>query len=78
MQDGDTNPNMISLGRVYSAIKESAKENREEHKAITSELVAQGKSIVCLQAKWGFLKWLVPASITAAVGIVSLAIKFLG
>jgi hypothetical protein len=78
MNDGDTNPNMVGIGHVYKAVKEMRVENKEEHEKITTEIVAQGKSIVCLQAKWGFLKWLVPASITAAVGIVSLAIKFLG
>ncbi len=77
MNGEDTNPNMISLGRVYEAVKESAKENRSEHKAITTELVAQGKDIACLKTKWSFLKWLVPASVTAAVAVVGLAYKFL-
>ena len=77
MNGEDTNPNMISLGRVYEAVKESAKENRSEHKAITTEMVAQGKDIACLKVKWRFLRWLVPTSVMAAVGIVGLAYKFL-
>ena len=77
MNGEDTNPNMVSLGRVYTAVKDMRKENNSEHKAITSELVAQGKDIACLKTKWSFLRWLVPASLAAAAGIVTLAAYFL-
>ena len=78
MNGEDTNPNMVSIGNVYVAVKELRKENRSDHKAITTEMVAQGKDIACLKVKWRFLRWLVPASIMAAVGIVGLAYKFMG
>ena len=77
MTDGDTNPNMVSLGNVYTQIKDMRAENKKEHKSITGKLEAQGKDIVCLQTKWNFLRWLVPASCAAAVGIVTLAAYFL-
>jgi len=77
MRDGDTNPGLVSIGHVYTAVKEMRVENKKEHKAITGEIVAQGKEIVCLQVKWGLLKWLIPISVTVAASLVGLLVKFL-
>ena len=80
MKDGDTNPNMVSLGRVYTAVKDMRTENREEHKAITCELVAQGKQITCLSAKWEtfwkMVKIMAP-SVLAIAGAVFAVMKLI-
>ncbi len=63
--------------QILSAVHDLREANDEAHEKITGEIVAQGKAITCLQTKWNFLRWLVPASCGAAVGVVTLAAYFL-
>ena len=75
MPNGDTNPNMVSLGRVFTEIRDMRKENKTEHKAITQELNKHSVQLACLETKWKFLKWLIPATVGvvgAVVGLLSL------
>ena len=75
MPPEDTNPNMVSLGRVFTEIKDMRKENKGEHEAITGTLNTHSIQLACLETKWKFLKWLIPATvgaIGAVVGVSSL------
>jgi hypothetical protein len=74
MNDGDTNPNLVSLGRVFTEIRDMRKENKVEHKTITATLNAHSVQLACLETKWAtfwkVVKWVAPlmgAAIGAAV-----------
>ena len=76
MPNGDTNPNMVSLGRVFTEIRDMRKENKTEHKSITATLNAHSVQLACLETKWAtfwkVLKWAAPlmgAAIGAVVGV---------
>jgi hypothetical protein len=76
MNDGDTNPNLVSLGRVFTEIRDMRKENKVEHKTITQTLNAHSVQLACLETKWAtfwkVLKWAAPImgiAIGAAVGV---------
>ena len=53
MPPEDTNPNMVSLGRVFTEIKDMRQENKSEHKTITGTLNAHSIQLACLETKWG-------------------------
>lgn len=76
MPDGDTNPNMVSLGRVFTEIRDMRKENKAEHKTITATLSAHSVQLACLETKWAtfwkVMKWAAPlmgVAIGAAVAV---------
>jgi hypothetical protein len=76
MPDDTTNPNMVSLGRVFTEIRDMRQENKTEHKAITQTLNAHSVKLACLETKWStfwkVLKWAAPIMaivIGAAVGV---------
>ena len=76
MAPEDTNPNMVSLGRVFTEIKDMRKENKEEHQAITGVLSTHSVQLACLETKWKtfwkVMKWAAPIMgtvIGAAVGV---------
>ena len=75
MLDETTNPDAPSLRSVYKAVKDMRDENREDHKTITIKLEKHSIQLACLETKWKFLKWLIPATvgvIGAVVGVSSL------
>ena len=51
--DQPTDPNMVSLGRVFTEIKDMRQENKSEHGAITKTLNTHSIQLACLEAKWG-------------------------
>ena len=77
MNGDTTDPNMVSLGHVYTEIKGMRKENQDEHKAITGEINQVKIDVACLQTKWKFLKWAIPTSV-ALVGGMATLITLLG
>ena len=79
MPNGDTNPNMVSLGRVFTEIRDMRKENKQEHKAITATLNAHSVQLACLETKWAtfwkMVKFVGPVAgliIGAAIAVSSL------
>ena len=76
MPSEDTNPNMVSLGRVFTEIKDMRKENKSEHRTITETLNTHSIKLACLETKWTtfwkVLKWAAPIMgivIGVAVGV---------
>jgi len=52
MPNGDTNPNIVSLGRVFTEIRDLRKENKIEHKTISQTLSKHSIQLACLETKW--------------------------
>jgi hypothetical protein len=73
MNDGDTNPNLVSLGRVFTEIRDMRQENKEEHKTITTKLNRHSVQLACLETKWKFLKWLIPATVGVIGAVVAVS-----
>jgi hypothetical protein len=71
MNDETTNPDAPSLRSVYGAIKDMREENREDHKAITTKLERHSVQLACLETKWKFLKWLIPATVGVIGAVVA-------
>ena len=69
MAPEDTNPNMVSLGRVFTEIKDMRTENKTEHKSITKTLNAHSVQLACLETKWGTF-WRVAKILGPVMGIV--------
>ena len=79
MPPEDTNPNMVSLGRVFTEIKDMRKDSKENHRATTKTLNKHSIQLACLETKWAtfwkVLKWAAPlmgAAIGVVVGVKSL------
>jgi len=77
VSDDTTDPNISLLGKVFDELKDMRQENRTEHKAITGEINQVKIDVACLQTKWRFLKWAIPASV-ALVGGMATMITLLG
>lgn len=69
MNDGDTNPNLVSLGRVFTEIRDMRKENKNEHKAITTKLNAHSVQLACLESKWSTFWKVVKYGVAPVMGI---------
>ena len=75
MDSEDTNPDLPTLKHIFGEIKGLRKENKKEHETITEKLNTHSIQLACLETKWKFLKWLIPATvgvIGAVVGVSSL------
>lgn len=79
MNDDTTDPAMVSLGRVFTEIRDMRQENKKEHKSITATLNTHSVQLACLETKWAtfwkILKWAAPL-MGAAIG-TALAVSWL-
>ena len=71
MNGETTDPNMPSLGRVFKEVCDMRTENKEEHETITDKLNTHSIQLACLETKWKFLKWLIPATVGVIGAVVA-------
>ncbi|GAH42084.1 unnamed protein product [marine sediment metagenome] len=64
-----TNPNMVSLGRVFTEIRDMRQENKDEHKSITGTLSKHSIQLACLETKWGTF-WKIVKVIGPIAGLI--------